>query len=156
MNQIMTIRPYWHEGTWVFDDPEKGLDKEPFVAGVPAMLTYLARDIVLDEETGELDPVKAQRGFRLLFSGSPFPGYQHCAIRRDQEYGGWYYSVELSDELLALVEAAGNVVLPELLEHVIVEIEGKKHFKGWLCSALFKFFDEAPERLFVKAEPIAQ
>ena len=30
-NQILDIAPYWHAGTWVFDDPDRGLDKEPFV-----------------------------------------------------------------------------------------------------------------------------
>jgi hypothetical protein len=26
--------------------------------------------------------------------------------------------------------------------------------EGWLCPALFKYFDEAPRELFVKAEPM--
>ena len=27
--------------------------------------------------------------------------------------------------------------------------------EGWLCPALFKYFDKAPREIFVKAEPIA-
>jgi len=26
--------------------------------------------------------------------------------------------------------------------------------EGWLCPALFRYFDEAPPELYVKAEPI--
>ena len=33
-NSILIIRPYWSDGTWVFDDPATGLVREPFVAGV--------------------------------------------------------------------------------------------------------------------------
>jgi len=27
--------------------------------------------------------------------------------------------------------------------------------EGWLCPALFKYFDQAPKEIFVKPEPIA-
>ena len=27
---------------------------------------------------------------------------------------------------------------------------------GWLCPALFHYFDEAPERLFVRAEAVTE
>ena len=40
-NQIQVISPYWHAGTWVFDDPATGLVQEPFVAGVPDMINDL-------------------------------------------------------------------------------------------------------------------
>lgn len=65
----------------------------------------------------------ARGGFRLLFSSAPFPGYQRKLSRVREEYGGWWYS---SDE-------------PEA--------------EGWLCPALFKYFEVAPEEIFVKAEP---
>jgi hypothetical protein len=26
--------------------------------------------------------------------------------------------------------------------------------EGWLCPALFKYFDEAPDKLYARAEPI--
>ena len=57
-------------------------------------------------------------GFRLLFSGSPFPGYEHELAWVSEEYGGnWYRWRD------------GNM-------------------EGWLCPALFKYFDAAPERIF--------
>jgi hypothetical protein len=65
---------------------------------------------------------KARSGFRLLFSAAPFPGYQRKLTRLRQELGGWWYA---SDE-------------PEA--------------EGWLCPALFRYFEEAPAEIYVKAE----
>lgn len=31
-NSIMILQPYWHAGTWVFDDDAVGLVKEPVVS----------------------------------------------------------------------------------------------------------------------------
>ena len=61
-NAILVIAPYRHAGTWVFDDPSAHLVREPFVAGVPEMMDVLVKDIP-----------GATNGFRLLFSGQPFP-----------------------------------------------------------------------------------
>ena len=83
-NQIMVIAPYWLDevGTWVFDDPAAGLSQEPFVSGVPEMIDYLVKDIP-----------NARSGFRLLFSASPFPGYQKRLTWKREEMGGnWYAS----------------------------------------------------------------
>ena len=44
-NILMVIVPYWYQGTWVFDDESVGLNKEPFVAGVPEMIDDLVKDI---------------------------------------------------------------------------------------------------------------
>ncbi len=65
---------------------------------------------------------EAREGFRLVFSAAPFPGYQRKLTRLREEYGGWWY---LSDE-------------PEA--------------EGWLCPALFRYFDEPPQEIYVKAE----
>ena len=64
----------------------------------------------------------ARQGFRMLFSVAPFPGYQRKLTRVREGFGGWWYA---SDE-------------PEA--------------EGWLCPALFRYFDEAPEEIYVKAE----
>jgi len=112
-NAIRIIAPYRYSGTWVFDDPDVDLVREPFVMGVPAMIDMLLADVV-----GEVDR------FRLLFSERPFPGYQMELLRdREEIEGRWYRLAE-----------------PEM--------------EGWLCPALFKYFDEAPERIYVKAEAI--
>jgi len=115
VSQIVAIAPYWHEqvGTWVFDDRRVGLQQEPFVSGVPEMLDHLVHGIP-----------DARRGFRLLFSGSPFPGFQQQLTRRRAECGGTWYG---SDD-------------PPM--------------EGWLCPALFRYFPEAPDEIYVKAESI--
>ncbi|MCA9232800.1 MAG: hypothetical protein KDA57_19275 [Planctomycetales bacterium] len=64
----------------------------------------------------------ARQGLGLLFSAAPFPGYQRKLTRLREEFGGWWYA---SDE-------------PEA--------------EGWLCPALYRYFDEAPEAIYVKAE----
>jgi hypothetical protein len=79
-NAIMIIAPYYHNGTWVFDDPGVGLRREPFVAGVPEMIDVLVKDIP-----------NAKDGFRLLFSARPFPDYQKKLIWvRNADLGNYY------------------------------------------------------------------
>ena len=75
-NTIQVISPYRDHGTWVFDDPNAGLVREPFVSGVPEMIDRLVRDIP-----------NAELGFRLLFSAGPFPGYQAKFARTRAEGG---------------------------------------------------------------------
>jgi len=111
VNIIMVIAPYWYQGTWVFDDESAGLNKEPFVAGVPEMIDDLVKDIP-----------NARSGFSLLFSLTPFPGYQIELTRMKEECGGYWYMVK------------------------------NRSAEGWLCPALFKYFETAPETIYVKAE----
>ena len=113
MNSIFVISPYFKHGTWVFDDPRRNLVEEPFVAGVPEIITLLVADIP-----------NAQTGFRLTFSAAPFPGHKLVVTRGKAESGGFWYNVENSDQT------------------------------GWLCPALFKFFPKAPEKLYVRADPL--
>lgn len=87
-NAIVMIRPYWHEGTWVFDDARVNLVREPFVAGVPEMIDHLTREIP-----------GARNGFRLLFSAEAFPGHQaKLTWVRSESGGGWYYYADLGIE----------------------------------------------------------
>jgi len=74
----------------------------------------------------------AKDGFNMYFSGQEFPGYQAMCVRKVEsgsECGGTTYSIQIEDK-----------------ESGVFELE------GWLCPALFKYFDEAPEKLYVKAE----
>lgn len=66
----------------------------------------------------------ARRGFRLLFSAGPFPDFQRKLTRLREEFDGWWYAAE------------------------------EPRLEGWLCPALFRYFDEAPEEIYVKAEQI--
>ena len=47
---------------WVFDDPRVGLVQEPFVAGA---------DTIIDRAVADIPD--AERGFTLIFSGTPSP-----------------------------------------------------------------------------------
>jgi hypothetical protein len=109
-NSIFIISPYKYYGTWVFDDPRVGLVREPFVAGIPEMIDKLVKDIP-----------NADKGFRLLFSASPFPGYTiKLTWVREERGGNWYFCEGYDSE-------------------------------GWLCPALFKYFDKAPKEIYAKA-----
>jgi hypothetical protein len=112
-NAMLVIQPYWFSGTWVFDDESTGLLREPFVSGVPAMIDRLV-------EVAKIP--NAQKGFRLLFSASPFPGQHGSYVRTRSESGGTWYRDESTGA------------------------------EGWLCPALFKYFDTAPPTLYARAE----
>jgi hypothetical protein len=112
-NALMVIKPYWYEGTWVFDDEATCLEKEPFVEGIPEMIEDLVKEIP-----------NARDGFRMIFSAQPFPNYQKELKWVDEDYGGnWYRDKD-------------------------------SKIKGWLCPALFRYFEVAPQKLYVKAEQI--
>jgi len=112
-NVIHVIVPYRHASTWVFDDPRVGLSQEPFVSGIPEMIDAIVADIP-----------NAEKGFRLLFSAAPFPGYQVKLEKVRTEYEGtWYRWVENNAE-------------------------------GWLCPALLLYYPEPPALLYAKAEPL--
>ncbi len=82
-NAIMVIAPYWYNGTWVFDDPEVNLKREPFVAGVPEMIDVLVKEIPDSKDV-----------FRLLFSAMPFPGHQKRLTWLRGDSGGNNYELD--------------------------------------------------------------
>ena len=80
MNAISVLAPYKYEGIWVFDDPEAGLRREPFVLGIDRMIDRLVAEIPT-----------AETGFRLYFAPTAFPGYAAKLEWRRPEYdGNWY------------------------------------------------------------------
>ncbi len=66
----------------------------------------------------------ADQGFRLLFSAKPFPQYQKKLVWLRGDGGGNYYRFSDSD------------------------------MEGWICPAMFKYYETAPKELYVKAEPM--
>jgi hypothetical protein len=68
------------------------------------------------------DIPNAQAGFRLVFSMTFFPTHTVKLEWRREEGGGNWY------------------FCPQL------------NLEGWLCPALFKYFDEAPSELYARAE----
>lgn len=112
-NAIVVIFPYRYHDTWVFDDEKVGLLQEPFVGGMPEMIDLFVQEIP-----------DAQQGFKLLFSATPFPGYQAILDWKREESGGNWYSWE---------------------EHQL---------EGWLCPALYKYFPQAPSKIYCCCEPL--
>jgi hypothetical protein len=68
----------------------------------------------------------ARKGFRLTFSANPFPGYQKKFDWLREESGGNVYRMENPD------------------------------MEGWLCPALFCYFDKAPKHLYARADAIEE
>jgi hypothetical protein len=68
----------------------------------------------------------AARGFRALFSTGPFPGSQAGLEWVREEADGNWYRW------------------------------AERGMEGWLCPALFKYFEKAPARLYVRAEALAR
>jgi hypothetical protein len=112
VNALLAIAPYKYQGTWVFDDPAVGLSREPFIAGI---------DTMIDKAVAHIP--NAEKGFRAIFSASPFPGANlKLDWRREESGGNWYHSDQFKME-------------------------------GWLCPALLKYFPTAPREIYVKIEP---
>jgi hypothetical protein len=65
----------------------------------------------------------AEAGVTILFAAAPFPGSRHEFHWRREDCGGNWY------------------FSPEF------------GIEGWLCPALFKYFDSAPERIFAQVKP---
>ena len=68
------------------------------------------------------DIPNAAQGFVLLFGATAFPGYTLKLDWQREEYDGNWYRAAAYDS------------------------------EGWLCPALFKYFDEAPKEIYLKAE----
>lgn len=66
----------------------------------------------------------AGRGFKLLFSHRQFPGHDLALQRREPEDDGWWYYSEALD------------------------------MRGWLCPALFLYYDQAPPNLYAQFSPL--
>jgi hypothetical protein len=67
-----------------------------------------------------------RRGFAMTFAADPVPAHDSVLHWQRAECGGNWY--------------AGDVVGTRM--------------EGWLCPALFKYFDSAPPCIFVRCEPL--
>jgi len=64
----------------------------------------------------------ANKGFSLVFSANPFPGHQAEFDWQREDSGGNWYYIKNLD------------------------------MEGWLCPALFKYFQEAPKSIYVQCK----
>lgn len=111
MNTIITLFPYKHCGTWMFDDHNAGLWQEAFIGGMPEIFEHVTN------KAGVENP---EKGFTYMSSAEPFPGHQFVLTLADepQNHSGHWY-----------------------------ELEGTG-MKGWLCSAMYKYFETAPDKIY--------
>jgi hypothetical protein len=68
----------------------------------------------------------ADSGFKLVFAPQPFPGFVARFVKIRSGFDGWWYS------------------WPE------------RGMEGWLCPALFKYFESVPDELYVSVAPKAE
>ena len=68
------------------------------------------------------DIPSSRSGFKLYFSAAPFPGFSAKLDWVREEFGGNWYCWQA------------------------------RIMEGWLCPALFKYFDAAPKEIYCKAE----
>ena len=127
----MVLYPYMSDhGSWVFDDPNTCLKEEAFVMG----MSEIIHGCVSKKK------IHAGKGFKMTFSDEPFDhdieltwfknGDLTYKDANDKEHtikGNWYHTGDYFRK-------------------------GPK--AGWLCPALFKYFSEAPEKIYVKAEKL--
>ncbi len=104
-------------------DEEYSFSKSSPIQSTNVPLLYLASLVSL---ASLVCIPNSDKGFKLLFSGNPFPGYQAQLVWVREEYGGHWYRWE-----------------PQNME-------------GWLCPALFKYFSEAPKIIYCKTEELSQ
>ncbi|TWU22617.1 DUF6717 family protein [Bythopirellula polymerisocia] len=69
------------------------------------------------------DILDAKDGFRLLFSANSFPGYQKKLTWLRGDMDGNYYALD------------------------------DPPMEGWICPAMFKYYEKPPREIYVKAEP---
>ena len=84
---LFAIKPYKHEGSWVFDDSRFGLESEPFLLGADLLISYLTEKIP-----------NADQGFCVFISAIPVPGYlaKLELVREDEKVGGYWYKDSVS------------------------------------------------------------
>jgi hypothetical protein len=128
---MQTIYPYLVGHTWVFDDPRTRLKEEAFVLGMSEMISRLV----------EVKGIpNAANGVMLQFDSAPFAG-------ADAELR-WFRSGD--PEVLPGKDGSASHICGNWYEG---DIAGR-HMQGWLCPALGLYFQAAPARIFVKAEPL--
>lgn len=82
-NAIFSIRPYYWQNMWVFDDERVALVKEPFVMGIPE---------IINKAVAHLPNPKA--GFTVLFNNTGLPSADLILTKINSESGGTWYEHE--------------------------------------------------------------
>lgn len=128
---VMTLYPYFcHDLCWVFDDPQTGLKEEAFVLGASEMISTLVSAKGIPN---------AERGFAMHFSDEPFDHDVELIWLSPEE------AAKATGQPVSNLPAVGNSYRGVVAGDEMV---------AWLCPALYDYFEDAPQRIFVKAEKL--
>jgi len=151
---VMSLYPYlssnnYQKMLWVFDDERLKLKGEAFVSGMSEMITALVIHKGIKQ---------AAQGFKISFSDQPFD-HDIELYWTGAETFGWepthiqsiFDWVPLDDE-----DEVVKVDMP------VFSMKGNWYegevagdwMEGWLCPALLLYFQEPPDTLYIKAEPL--
>tara|TARA_R100001163_G_C5015962_1_gene160279 strand:+ start:479 stop:973 length:495 start_codon:yes stop_codon:yes gene_type:complete len=120
-NSVFSLRAYKHDGLWVFDDHDRGLVKEPFVAGA---------DTMFDIMSGNVLPNVNNTQCTIIFSANPIPDHE-IHVKHIADLG----------------EDMGDMY--EVVKAFTPALNTFNGFQFWLCPALLSFFKSAPENIYV-------
>ena len=127
---MLTLYPYeLHPGLWVFDDPRTHLKEEAFVLGISEMITALVTERQIPD---------ASQGVSLTFSPTPFD--------HDVELT-WQRTADGSPVDSDSARSAGNWYAGEVAGQ-------DSEMEGWLCPALFHYFETTPMKIYVRVDPL--
>ena len=120
-NSLFTLLIERKGAAWVFTDHGRGLVDEPFVSGMPEIISeYLIRKAMAK---GLLTPYTSAQAY---FSDKPFPGADLILVGGDRVLDGRWYSTD---------------------SPTVAHQEESLH--GWLCPATLAFFPDFPDELYV-------
>jgi len=129
---LQMVRPYKHEGRWVFDDQE-GLRRDIAPAGATvATLSpiVVGADRLIMEGTRRKGIENPESGFRLYFSDKAFPDAD-VEFRWEREcYDGHIYNV---------LPCGDKIAIPS-------------DQQAWICPYLMLYYKQPPKILFLKIE----
>lgn len=135
MNQIFLINAYRQGKTWMFDDKQRGIKGEPFVAGASELIQKF-----LDKKG-----IKARKNVPLIFSLEPFPDSETILYCTDKCF-------PLKQNGTVKIK---NKVFPKWEEDLTAEPNSAYYISNegdvcWLCPAQIKFFGGVADTIYAK------
>lgn len=126
---VKSIRPYKHNGRWVFDHEDKTWDMAPAgltEATLSPIIVGVDRLIALSAQAqGITEP---ENGFNLLFSETYFPRCDVKITFVEDKFDGWLY------QMTSVNTAVAN-------EQFV-----------WICPYLKLYFEKIPKELYLRME----
>lgn len=127
-NVVNVLHPYRNKyGIWAFDDPEVGLQAEPFVGSINTMIDSFAN---------------GKKNITVYISAGPLPSETLVLDKTDAPR-----DTDLIEEGEVEVEKGDEFIL----NNGWYKLRGTD-LVGWLCPATLKYFADYPKEIHVKFE----